>query len=113
MQLEEQKLYQDILNAIQGIDSYFPDGYRFLDYQNNRMLRRAVERELEIIGDAMNRHLKLNPDLDIPEAKRIIGLRNRVIHGYDRVDDVLVWAVVINHLPPLKEKVLELLQGKK
>ncbi len=95
----------DILQSIKDIESYFPNGYHFSEYQANKMLRRAVERELEIIGEAMNRALKIQPDLDIPEAKRVIGLRNRVIHAYDSVDDVLVWAVVVNHLATLKEKV--------
>jgi uncharacterized protein with HEPN domain len=89
---EVRKYLSDILQAIQDIGFYFPDGYNFYQYQSNKMLRRAVERELEIIGEAMGRALKWMPDLEIPEAKRVIALRNRVIHGYDRVDDVLVWA---------------------
>lgn len=101
----------DILQCIRDIESYFPNGYHFVEYKSNKMLRRAVERELEIIGEAMNRALKLQPDLDIPEAKRVIGLRNRVIHAYDSVDDVLVWAVVVNHLPSLKQKVQNLLHS--
>ncbi len=99
----------DILQSIQDIHSYFPDGYQFAEYQSNKMLRRAVERELEIIGEAMNRAMKLKPDLEIPEAKRVIGLRNRVIHAYDSVDDVLVWAVLVNHLVPLQKKVEDLI----
>ena len=106
---EVQKYLEDILQAIGGIESYFPDGYNFHHYQQTQMLRRAVERELEIIGEAMNRIVKLDSELNIPEAKRIIALRNRVIHGYDSVDNVLVWAVVVNHLPLLKVKVLNLL----
>jgi uncharacterized protein with HEPN domain len=74
------------------------------------MLLRAVERELEIIGEAINRILKTEPQFPIPESKKIIALRNRVIHGYDSVDNVLVWAVVINHLPALKSKVEALLK---
>lgn len=99
----------DIRQSILDIESYFPNGYHFADYQSNKMLRRAVERELEIIGEAMNRLVKTQPEIEIPEAKRVIALRNRVIHGYDSVDNVLVWAVVINHLPALKAKVESLL----
>jgi uncharacterized protein with HEPN domain len=109
---EIQKHLSDILQAIQDIESYFPNGYNFYDYQANKMLRRAVERELEIIGEAMNRALKLFPDLNIPEAKRVIALRNRVIHGYDSVDDILVWAVVVNHLIPLREKIVILVNSQ-
>jgi uncharacterized protein with HEPN domain len=111
MRPEALKFLADILQAIGEIESFFPDGYRFSDYQLNLMQRKAVERELEIIGEAMNRLIRIQPDLDIPEAKRVIALRNRVIHGYDRVDDVLVWSVVINHLPELKKKVEGLLPG--
>ena len=53
----------------------------------------------------MNRVIKIEQQLDIPEARRVIALRNRVIHGYDSVDDVLVWSVVINYLPELKKKI--------
>jgi uncharacterized protein with HEPN domain len=77
------------------------------------MLRRAVERELEIIGEAMGRALKFDAQLDIPEAKMVIALRNRVIHGYDSIDDVLVWSVVVNHLPALKVKVKGLISDSK
>ena len=109
MQPEAKKYLQDMLQAIKSIASYFPDGYNFKHYLENQMRRRAVERELEIIGEAMNRLLKLRPDIDIPEAKRVIALRNRVIHGYDSVDNVLVWAVVVNHLPTLNDKLERLL----
>lgn len=109
MQPEGLKYLSDILQAIREIESFFPDGYRFTDYQKNLMQRKAVERELEIIGEAMNCLMKVAPDLNIPEAKRVIALRNRVIHGYDRVDDVLVWSVVVNHLPELKKKVAGLI----
>ena len=102
---EALKYLSDILQAICEIESFFPDGYRFQDYQKNLMQRKAVERELEIIGEAMNRLMKLESAPEISEARRVIALRNRVIHGYDRVDDVLVWSVVVNHLPALKLKV--------
>lgn len=51
------------------------------------MVKRAVERELEIIGEAINRILYIEPDIGISEARRIVDLRNWVIHGYDKVDD--------------------------
>lgn len=110
MQPEARKYLQDMLQAMESIVSYFPEGYNFHHYLENQMRRRAVERELEIIGEAMNRLLKLQPEIGIPEAKRVIALRNRVIHGYDSVDNVLVWAVVVNHLPALKVKVEKLLK---
>ena len=66
------------------------------------MLRRAVEREFEIIGEAMNRINKIDPDLLIASMHHIISLRNRVIHGYDKIDDEIIWGIIIRHLPILK-----------
>lgn len=65
------------------------------------MLRRAIEREFEIIGEAMTR-IKINPDIQITGKMQIINMRNRVIHGYDKIDDEIVWGVIIRHLPVLK-----------
>ena len=67
---ESLKYLSDIRQAIMEIESFFPDGYRFQDYLINLMQRKAVERELEIIGEAMNRLIKIQPQLDIPEARR-------------------------------------------
>lgn len=61
-----------------------------------------MERKLAIIGEAV-RHLKrLDPDLDLDDAKDIVGMRNRLVHSYDNVDDKLIWQVVRSDLPPLK-----------
>jgi len=73
------------------------------------MLRRAVEREFEIIGEAMNRLLKLDENIKISAKELIIGMRNRVIHGYDKIDDVIIWGAVVRHLPLLKKEVTALL----
>ena len=67
-------------------------------------------RELEIIGEAINRILKINPDIEITEARRIVDLRNWVIHGYDKVDDVIIWGIISRDIPKLKEQVEELLE---
>ncbi len=81
----------------------------FFQYQKNKMVRRAVERELEIIGEAMNALLKIDKNIKISSAKRIIGMRNRVIHGYDKIDDGVVWGTIKKHLPILKNEIKELL----
>lgn len=73
-------------------------------------MKRAIERDLEIIGEAMNRILREDPDLQIENAKRIVGLRNQIIHGYDSVSDENIWGIVINHLPKLKTKVEKLIE---
>lgn len=73
------------------------------------MLRRAVERELEIIGEAVNHLLDLDKSIAIDNARRIVDLRNFVIHGYDKVDNVIIWGVISKDLPKLKKQVDELM----
>ena len=74
------------------------------------MLRRAVEREFEIIGEAMSRLGKINPEIIISSKRQIISMRNRVIHGYDKIDNEIVWGTIIRHLPKLKQEISELLK---
>lgn len=81
----------------------------FNEYKSNKLLRRAIERELEIIGEATNRVLKLDDNIEISDARRIVDLRNWVIHGYDRVDDVIAWGIISRDVPKLKEQVDKLL----
>lgn len=105
----------DIKLAIQEIDSYFEGSeMNFLDYKKNLMLRRAVERDLEIIGEALNRIIKRDPLFEnkIGHAKAIIGLRNQVIHAYDNISDENIWSILINHLPKLKDEVSFLIQNE-
>ena len=102
------KSLYDIKLAISEIESFFPqDNMNFNDYQSNQILKRAIERNLEIIGEAMNRIFKEEPSFPIEDGKRIIGLRNQIIHGYDSLSDENIWAIVVNHLPVLKIKVEE------
>ena len=72
-------------------------------------LRRAVERELEIIGEATNRILKLNNNIEITEARRIVNLRNMVIHAYDSVDDIIIWGIISKDIPQLKKEIDKLI----
>lgn len=74
------------------------------------ILKRAIERDLEIIGEAINRILKEDPEFPLNNAKKIIGLRNQIIHGYDAISDQNIWGIVINHLPVLKMEVEALFQ---
>ena len=108
---EVRKWLTDILGAIENIDVHLSSKRDFAVYQANITIRRAVEREIEIIGEATNRILKINSAIAISNARRIVDLRNRVIHAYDAVDDVIVWSVVIRSLPALKIEVEQLLTG--
>ena len=78
---------------------------------SDKMLRRAVEREFEIIGEAMNRIERIDPHIEISSKKQIISMRNRVIHGYDKIDNEIVWGTIIRHLPILKKEVSILIKN--
>jgi uncharacterized protein with HEPN domain len=100
----------DILNAIVEIDSFFNNESKlFADYQKDLRTKRAVERNVEIIGEAMNRILKLDETIAITNSRKLVDVRNRIIHGYDSVSDDVIWGIVIKHLPVLKEEVSTLL----
>ncbi|MDX9948588.1 MAG: DUF86 domain-containing protein [Bacteroidales bacterium] len=104
------KLLYDIKIAIDEIDSFFDaEAKTYENFKSNAILRRAVERNLEIIGEAMNRLLKEDPEFSIENAIRIIGLRNQIIHGYDSVSDENIWGIVTLHLPKLKTEVNSLI----
>lgn len=109
MQREILKYLHDIKVSIDSIYDYLGSKRDFNDYKANKLLRRRAERELEIIGEATNRILKINPDIKISDARRIVDLRNWVIHGYDKIDDVIVWGIVSRDVPKLKIQVEALL----
>jgi uncharacterized protein with HEPN domain len=105
------KYLYDIKLAIDEIDSFFIDFEKEYEvYRNNTLLKRATERNLEIIGEAVNRILSIEPDFPINNAKRIIGLRNQIIHAYDTISDENIWGIILNHLPNLKIEIEDLIQ---
>lgn len=96
----------DISTAIDEIQSFFNQVPRqFEEYGNNLMLRRAIERNVGIIGEAVNKIVKDYPEVEISNARAIIATRNRVIHDYAAVTDDVMWKIVINDLPKLKQEV--------
>ena len=100
----------DILQAAEEIQ-HFVQGMDFREYQNSTVTQRAVERDFEIIGEALNRISKTDTELlaKISEHHRIIGFRNILIHGYDIIDEAIVWQAAINHLPILVREVTKIL----
>jgi len=102
----------DIKTAIHSIEEYVEPVNSFDVYQQNKLIRRAVEREIEIIGEATNRILKLDDSADIKHARKIVDTRNWVIHGYDSVDDKIIWGVITKYLPKLKDEVEKLLNDE-
>ncbi len=96
----------DIISAITEIDSFFEDGNKVFDfYTNDLKTKRAVERNLEIIGEAIKRILEKDEKIKISNAQKIVDTRNRIIHGYDTVSDDVIWGIIINHLPKLKNEI--------
>ncbi len=106
----------DIKFAINEIEKYFEEKEKnFFEYQKNIMLKRAIERDLEIIGEAINRILTKDQSFEdkITDAKSIIGLRNLVIHAYDSISDENIWSIIISHLPKLKIEIDSLIELNK
>ena len=99
----------DIKSSIEEVESYFPSGKIFQHYQEDLKTKRAIERNIEIIGEAMSRILKLHPEIQISNARKIVDARNKIIHGYDEISDDAVWGIVVNHFPILKMEVEKLL----
>jgi uncharacterized protein with HEPN domain len=96
----------DILNAIEEIEQFLPAGKRLFEiYKNDLKTKRAVERNLEIIGEAIKRILDKDPGFEISHSKKIVSLRNRIIHGYDVISDELIWGILLNDLPNLKSEI--------
>ena len=110
MDNEIKKYLFDIQESIDSIQKYLGDQRDFKVYLASKMLRRAVEREFEIIGEAMSRIEKLDPTIEISAKRQILSMRNRVIHGYDKIDNEIVWGTIVRHLPTLKIEIDKLLK---
>jgi uncharacterized protein with HEPN domain len=111
MDNKEKKYLFDIQTCILNIENYIGEPKVFDRFEGNQMLQDAVERNLEIIGEAINQLLKINPSIHISNARRIVDARNKIIHGYDSLEPVNIWAIIINHIPILKQEVIDLLNG--
>jgi uncharacterized protein with HEPN domain len=111
MDIEIKTWLYDILQSINEVESYFKDRpKKFEEYVSDLRTKRAVERNLEIIGEAVNRILKRDKHFNLNNAQKIIGARNRIAHTYDKITDDLIWSIIINSLPKLKLEVEELLK---
>ena len=104
------KYWSDILTAIEEIEGFVSGADTLNAYVRDLKTKRAVERALAIIGEAVNKLAKEEPDLDLEGARAIVGMRNRLIHSYDNVDDRIVWEVVRKDLPKLKATAQEQLK---
>ena len=107
MEIEIASWLSDIKQAINEINEFLPDRKEFLAFQKDTKTKRAIERNIEIIGEAVNRIVTRDSSFvdRISNAKSIIGLRNQVIHAYDSISDENIWSILTNHLPKLKTEV--------
>lgn len=110
MQADAPKLLWDALQAAERIVR-FCQGRGFDSYRKDELLRSAVERQLEILGEALGQLRKIDSELaaGIPDLHRAVALRNVLIHAYADVDDAIVWGVVEKQLPALLERLRQLL----
>jgi uncharacterized protein with HEPN domain len=109
MEDEVKTWLSDIKQAIAEINDFLPDKKNFLHFKKDLKTKRAIERNVEIIGEAANRIIERMPDVNITDIRKIIDTRNRIIHGYDSVSDDVIWAIVVKYLPILKDEVTNLL----
>lgn len=101
---------EDILKSIDEIYTFLPEKKNFFEYQSDLKTKRAVERNVEIIGEAVNRIVKSNnADFEITNAKNIIGTRNRIAHEYDSISDEVIWTIILRELPKLKVEIIEII----
>jgi uncharacterized protein with HEPN domain len=110
MHVDARKLLWDAQRAAERIDR-FTSGKTFIDYEQDEYLRSAVERQFEIIGEALNQLNKIDAPTArmIPELSRIVAFRNVLIHGYASVDNRLVWGVIEASLTPLRTAITKLI----
>lgn len=107
MELQSKKYLDDVLYAIECIEEFIAGISSYNEYVSDKKTRSAVERQLGIIGEAANKYDKLNPNEPLTNISQIIGLRNRIIHAYDSINDAVIWAIINNHLPNLKVEIIQ------
>jgi uncharacterized protein with HEPN domain len=109
MAIEIKTWLADIKQAIDEINLFLNDTPDFSAFNKDIKTRRAIERDIEIIGEAIGRILLVDPDIEISKSRKIVDTRNRIIHGYDSVSYDIIWAIVIHDLPLLLEEISILL----
>lgn len=102
------KIQSRLLDIDQSIDEIFEfigEKNDFFHYQKDLKTKKAVERNIEIIGEAVSRILKVDESFPIENARNIIGTRNRIIHSYDNISDEIIWTIITRELPSLKAQI--------
>jgi uncharacterized protein with HEPN domain len=111
--MQEDRVYKwllDIQEAIFEMEEFMPKNLKnYKVLQKKTMLKRALERNIEIIGEAVTRILVVEPDIKITNARRIISTRNFIIHEYEKVSDEVIWSISVSHVPLLKIEINNLI----
>ena len=100
------KYILDIESVIEELDEVINMyGKDYRKFSSNFMAVRTVERDLEIIGEAVRKLIEIDPSLKISSSKQIIGLRNMIVHAYDAIDPTMLWRILLKDLPLLKNEI--------
>jgi len=101
---------EDIDRSIDEIYEFLPENQDYFEFEKDLKTRKAVERNIEIIGEALNRILRVDPNIAITDSRKIVDTRNRIIHGYDSVTADVLWLIIKRSIPVLKNEILNLLK---
>jgi uncharacterized protein with HEPN domain len=102
---------EDIVRSIDEIFDFLPEKKDFFEYQKDLKTKKAIERNLEIIGEAINRISQYKDrSISINNAQKIIGTRNRIAHEYDSISDEVIWTIIIKELPNLKIEIEDIIK---
>lgn len=110
MKDELKRYLEDVLHSILMVETFKTKAASFEQYESDDLLKSAVQWQLSVIGEALNNALKMDPSLSITNARKVVDMRNKLIHGYDEVEDTVVWNVIVKYLPLLKEEIAQLLK---
>ena len=110
MNEEVEKYLYDISACLIRLEKHIINCTTFFDFEINETVIKAVEREFEIIGEALRNIRKIDSDILISDQRKIIGLRNIIAHSYDSVEPSQLWGILKNHIPKLKSEVEELMK---
>lgn len=104
MRSESRRYLYDILRACEAI-GHFIEGRRLADYDSDLLLRSAVERQLMIVGEAMSQATRMDEGLadQIDDARKIVNLRNVIVHGYTVIENATIWGIVQADVPKLRD----------
>ncbi|MEX1192046.1 MAG: HepT-like ribonuclease domain-containing protein [Brumimicrobium sp.] len=97
---------ETVIEEIESIKSKTDNNY--FKFNQDVILQRAIERDLEIIGEAIRRIIEIEPNVKISSARNIIGLRNIISHAYDSVEPEMIWGIIQNNIPELAEEIKKL-----